>query len=116
MTSGLFWGRTHLGMALSCSLGAERWAGWECAPGFGFLGGVREGRQQTEQTLQHNVSHRAENRHPCLSSLLPPIPDPMIRIAPAATRSAVDACLGIVQRDRGAVDDDVLRDVGPGRS
>lgn len=59
--------------------------GWmECAPGFGFLGGG-----EGEQTLQHNVSHRAENRHPCLFSLLPPIPDPMIRIAPAAIRSAV---------------------------
>lgn len=55
----------------------------------GFWGGEREDRQQTEQTLQHNVSHRAENRHPCLLSLLPPIPDPMIRIAPAAIRSAV---------------------------
>lgn len=87
MTSGLFWGRTHLGMALSCSLGAECWAGWSVPLVLGFWGEGRE--DQTEETLQHNVSHRAENRHPCLFSLLPPIPDPMIRIAPAAIRSAV---------------------------
>lgn len=67
MTSGLFWGRTHLGMALSCSLGAERWAGWMVGvcPWFWVFGG--EGRQ-TEPGQTHcntTLAHRAENRHPC---------------------------------------------------
>lgn len=58
MTSGLFWGRTHLGMALSCSLGAERWAGWMVGvcPWFWVFGGEGEADGARTDTLQHNVS------------------------------------------------------------
>lgn len=83
MTSGLFWGRTHLLLLAlyvilpSCSLGAESTARWlvcwcVCAPGFGF--GDKAKPTDRPRACNTKRTHRAENRHPCCPCLPSRIP------------------------------------------